>query len=77
MAPRHHATDTVPALTARTTIITGPMVAIAAGSSLHAGLKSRKTTSAAALAAPCMAARLAARRRSASSAAGGAPHAAP
>eukprot|EP00974_Lingulodinium_polyedra_P035632 3418393-Lingulodinium_polyedra.AAC.1 len=77
MALRHHATGTAPALTARTAIITGPTAAMAAGSSLHAGLRSPNTTSAAALAAPCMAARFAARRRSASSAAGGAPHAAP
>eukprot|EP00974_Lingulodinium_polyedra_P032337 3114558-Lingulodinium_polyedra.AAC.1 len=62
MARCHHAMDTVPALTARTAIITGPTVAAAAGSSLHAGLSSPKTTSAAALAAPCMEARLAARR---------------
>eukprot|EP00974_Lingulodinium_polyedra_P106876 10346739-Lingulodinium_polyedra.AAC.1 len=67
---------TVPALTARTAIITGPMVAVAAGSSRQAGLSIPKTTSAAALAAPCIAARFAARRRSASSDAGGAPHAA-
>eukprot|EP00974_Lingulodinium_polyedra_P081182 7863029-Lingulodinium_polyedra.AAC.1 len=62
---------------ARTAIITGPIVATAAGSRRQMGLSTPKTTSAAALPAPCMAAVRAARRSPASSTAGGAPQAAP
>eukprot|EP00974_Lingulodinium_polyedra_P026830 2586511-Lingulodinium_polyedra.AAC.1 len=41
----HHCSPTVPARTARTAIMTGPMAATAAGSRRHAGLSSPNTTS--------------------------------
>eukprot|EP00974_Lingulodinium_polyedra_P026951 2598770-Lingulodinium_polyedra.AAC.1 len=62
-ASRHHWSSTVPARTARTAIMTGPITATAAGSSRQAGLSSPKITSEAPRPAPCMAAVLAARRR--------------